>query len=28
MDYEKAIGAVRSAAIELSRYVESIYDER
>ena len=28
MDYEKAVGAVRSAAIELSRFVESIYDER
>ena len=28
MDYEKAVGAVRSAATELSRFVESIYDER
>ena len=28
MDYEKALGAVRSAAQELSRFVESIYDER
>jgi heat-inducible transcriptional repressor len=28
MDYEKALGAVRSAASELSRFVESIYDER
>jgi heat-inducible transcriptional repressor len=28
MDYEKALGAVRSAALELSRFVESIYDER
>jgi heat-inducible transcriptional repressor len=28
MDYEKAVGAVRSAANELSRFVESIYDER
>jgi hypothetical protein len=28
MDYEKALGAVRSAATELSRFVESIYDER
>ena len=28
MDYEKAVGAVRSAAQELSRFVESIYDER
>jgi len=28
MDYEKAVGAVRSAASELSRFVESIYDER
>jgi heat-inducible transcriptional repressor len=27
MDYEKAVGAVRSAALELSRFVESIYDE-
>jgi heat-inducible transcriptional repressor len=27
MDYEKAVGAVRSAAVELSRFVESIYDE-
>ena len=27
MDYEKALGAVRSAALELSRFVESIYDE-
>ncbi len=28
MDYEKAVGAVRSAASELSRFVESVYDER
>jgi heat-inducible transcriptional repressor len=28
MDYEKAVGAVRSAASELSRFVESIYDDR
>jgi heat-inducible transcriptional repressor len=28
MDYEKAVGAVRAAALELSRFVESIYDER
>jgi len=28
MDYEKALGAVRAAASELSRFVESIYDER
>ena len=28
MDYEKALGAVRSAATELSRFVESIYEER
>jgi heat-inducible transcriptional repressor len=28
MDYEKALGAVRSAAIELSRFAESLYDER
>jgi heat-inducible transcriptional repressor len=28
MDYEKALGAVRSAASELSRFVESVYDER
>ncbi|MDX6486349.1 MAG: heat-inducible transcriptional repressor [Gaiellaceae bacterium] len=28
MDYEKALGAARSAATELSRFVESIYDER
>src|SRR3954447_1529369 len=28
MDYEKAVGAVRSAAAELSRFVESVYDER
>src|SRR6478672_1409577 len=28
MDYEKALSAVRSAASELSRFVESIYDER
>jgi transcriptional regulator of heat shock response len=27
MDYEKALGAVRSAALELSRFVESIYEE-
>jgi heat-inducible transcriptional repressor len=27
MDYEKAVGAVRSAALELSRFVESVYDE-
>ncbi len=27
MDYEKALGAVQSAALELSRFVESIYDE-
>src|SRR5256886_10402191 len=28
MDYEKALGAVRPAASELSRFVESIYGER
>lgn len=28
MDYEKALRAVRSAAIELSRFAESVYDER
>jgi heat-inducible transcriptional repressor len=28
MDYEKALGAVRSAASELSRFVESIYLDR
>src|SRR6476659_2369307 len=28
MDYEKALGAVRSAASELSRFVESIYVDR
>jgi heat-inducible transcriptional repressor len=28
MDYEKALGAVRSAATELSRFAESLYDER
>jgi heat-inducible transcriptional repressor len=28
MDYEKALGAVRSAAIELSRFAESVYEER
>jgi heat-inducible transcriptional repressor len=28
MDYEKALGAVRAAATELSRFVESRYDER
>ena len=28
MDYEKALGAVRAAASELSRFVESIYEER
>jgi heat-inducible transcriptional repressor len=28
MDYEKALGAVRSAATELSRFAESVYDER
>jgi heat-inducible transcriptional repressor len=27
MDYEKALGAVRSAALELSRFVEAIYEE-
>jgi len=27
MDYEKAIGAVRSAALELSRFVEAVYEE-
>ena len=26
MDYEKAVGAVRSAAIELSRFAESVYE--
>ena len=26
MDYEKAVGAVRSAASELSRFAESVYD--
>jgi heat-inducible transcriptional repressor len=28
MDYEKALGAVRSAATELSRFAESVYGER
>src|SRR5581483_547170 len=28
MDYEKAVGAVRSAATELSRFAESVYGER
>ena len=28
MDYEKAVGAVRSAASELSRFAESVYGER
>jgi heat-inducible transcriptional repressor len=28
MDYEKAVGAVRAAAIELSRFAEAVYDER
>ena len=28
MDYEKALGAVRAAASELSRFVESTYEER
>ena len=28
MDYEKALGAVRAAASELSRFVESVYEER
>jgi heat-inducible transcriptional repressor len=28
MDYEKAVGAVRSAASELSRFVESVYSDR
>ena len=28
MDYEKALRAVRSAASELSRFAESVYDER
>ena len=27
MDYAKAIATVRAAAIELSRYVETVYDE-
>jgi heat-inducible transcriptional repressor len=27
MDYEKAVGAVRSAALELSRFVGAMYDE-
>ena len=27
MDYEKAIGAVRAAALELSRFVEEVYEE-
>ncbi len=27
MDYDKAIRAVRAAAVELSRYVESVYEE-
>ena len=26
MDYEKAIAAVRSAAFELSRFVEELYE--
>jgi len=28
MDYEKAVGAVRSAATELSRFAESVYSDR
>jgi transcriptional regulator of heat shock response len=28
MDYEKALGAVRSAASELSRFSEAVYDDR
>jgi len=28
MDYEKAVGAVRSAADELSRFAESVYSDR
>jgi len=28
MDYEKAVGAVRSAATELSRFAESVYTDR
>jgi heat-inducible transcriptional repressor len=28
MDYEKAVGAVRSAAVELSRFAESVYSDR
>jgi heat-inducible transcriptional repressor len=28
MDYDKALRAVRSAALELSRFAESVYDER
>ena len=28
MDYEKALGAVRAAASELSRFVESVYEDR
>ena len=28
MDYEKAVSAVRAAAIELSRFAEAVYDER
>lgn len=28
MDYEKAVSAVRSAASELSRFAESVYDDR
>jgi heat-inducible transcriptional repressor len=28
MDYEKAVGAVRSAASELSRFAESVYSDR
>ena len=27
MDYEKALGAVRSAASELSRFAESVYGD-
>ena len=27
MDYAKAIGSVRQAAAELSRFVEQLYDE-
>ncbi|MBV8481197.1 MAG: heat-inducible transcription repressor HrcA, partial [Actinobacteria bacterium] len=28
MDYERAVGAVRSAASELSRFAESVYSDR